>query len=159
MENIRPTFLTVLCVLTFLGSALGLYSAITNYSAAGVASGVTQEAFDEIKDKIEEEGEDQPGSNFAGKILDSVSQNLTEEKIKNAAMGSGISNILTLIGAILMWGLNRKGFFVYVAGAVAGIITPLFIYDGFVGALAGGGTAFVSIIFVVLYFLNLKHLK
>jgi hypothetical protein len=84
MENIRPTFLTVLCVLTFLGSAMGLYSAITNYSAAGVASGVTQEAFDEIKDKIEEEGEDQPGSKFAGKILDSVSENLTEEKIKNA---------------------------------------------------------------------------
>ncbi|MCP9755048.1 hypothetical protein EGI26_07765 [Lacihabitans sp. CCS-44] len=158
MENIRPTFLTVLCVLTFLGSAFGIYSAITNYSAADMASGLTQEAMENAKDQIEEQAEDEKSAEMVNKIMDSVSNDISEVKIKNGAIASGIANILTLLGAVLMWGLNKKGFFIYVAGTLVAIIAPLVIYDGFLGFIGSGMIAFVGIIFCVLYFLNIKHM-
>ena len=158
MENARPTFLTILCVLTFLGSAFGIYSAITNYTAAGLASGVTQEALETAKDQIDEQAQDEESAEIVNKIMDSVSGDLSEEKIKNSALASGIANILTLIGAVLMWGLNKKGFFLYIAGTLVAIVAPLVIYDGFLGFIGSGMIAFMGIIFCVLYFLNVKHM-
>lgn len=90
--------------------------------------------------------------------MDSVSGDLSEEKIKNSALASGIANILTLIGAVLMWGLNKKGFFLYIAGTLVAIVAPLVIYDGFLGFIGSGMIAFMGIIFCVLYFLNVKHM-
>ena len=159
MENLRPTFLTVLCVLTFLGSGFGIYSAITNYTGASFASGITQDAMETAKDQIEEEAGDEKGAALANKILDSVSSNITEDKIRKNAMASGIASILTLVGAILMWGLNKKGYLVYVIGTLVSIVAPLVIYDGFMGFLGSGFIAFFGIIFCVLYFLNLKHMS
>ncbi|HLO43673.1 MAG TPA: hypothetical protein VK175_05015 [Leadbetterella sp.] len=158
MQNARPTFLTILCVLTFLGSAFGIYSAITNYTAAGLASGVTQEALETAKDQIDEQAQDEESAEIVNKIMDSVSGDLSEEKIKNSALASGIANILTLIGAVLMWGLNKKGFFLYIAGTLVAIVAPLVIYDGFLGFIGSGMIAFLGIIFCVLYFLNVKHM-
>lgn len=159
MDKIRPQFLTILCILTFIGSAMGIFGAISNYTSAGMASGLTKDAMDEARDQIEEQSEDESATKIIGKIFDSVNDNITEDKIKNNSMASGVSNILTLVGAVLMWGLNKKGFWLYIIGALVGILGPLFIYDGIVGAIAGGGVAFISIIFCVLYYLNLKHLS
>jgi hypothetical protein len=159
MENLRPTFLTVLCILTFIGSGFGIYSAVTNYTSAGFASEVTKDAMETAKDQIDEAANDEKGAELANKILDNVTSNITEDKIKNNAVASGIAAILTLVGAILMWGLNKKGFYIYVAGTIVSIVAPLVIYEGFMGLLGSGAIAFFGIIFVVLYFLNLKHMR
>lgn len=159
MENLRPTFLTVLCILTFIGSGFGIYSAVTNYTSAGFASEVTKDAMETAKDQIDEAANDEKGAELANKILDNVTSNITEDKIKNNAVASGIAAILTLVGAILMWGLNKKGFYIYVAGTIVSIVAPMVIYEGFMGLLGSGAIAFFGIIFVVLYFLNLKHMR
>ena len=111
------------------------------------------------KDQIDEAANDEKGAELANKILDNVTSNITEDKIKNNAVASGIAAILTLVGAILMWGLNKKGFYIYVAGTIVSIVAPLVIYEGFMGLLGSGAIAFFGIIFVVLYFLNLKHMR
>ncbi|WP_255069779.1 hypothetical protein [Lacihabitans sp. LS3-19] len=159
MENLRPTFLTVLCVLTFLGSAFGIYSAITNYTAAGMATGITQDALEEAKDQMDEAAKDEKSAELVGKIMDSVSADISEDKIKNNAIASGIANLLTLVGAILMWGLDKKGFYLYVLGVIVAVVAPLMIYDGFLGFIGSGMIAFMGIIFSVLYFLNVKHMR
>lgn len=155
MENLRPTFLTVLCILTFLGSAWGIYGGITNYFSADVAAGIVGEQFEKVQDELENKEE---GEGF-GKFFESINQAIEPEKIRNSGIAGVVSNVLTLVGAILMWGLRKNGYFIYVAGVLAGIIAPIVIYGGFVGAIAGGGTAFVGIIFAVLYGLNLKHMR
>ncbi len=155
MENIRPTFLTVLCILTFIGSAWGIYQGISNYVSADQVAGVTGEAFE----KVQEDLGDQEGADVASKMLSSISEAVTPEKIKNNGIASAITSILTLIGAILMWGLNKKGFYVYVLGTVAGVVAPIVIYGGIMGAISGGGIAFFGILFCILYALNLKHMR
>jgi phage-related protein len=144
--------------MTFLGSAFGIYNAITTYSAAGMTTGLTQEAMENAKDQIDEQAQDEKSAEIVNKIMDSVSNDLSEEKVRNGALASGIANILTLIGAVLMWGLNKKGFFIYIAGTLVAIIAPLVIYDGFLGFIGSGMIAFVGIIFCVLYFLNIKYM-
>jgi hypothetical protein len=155
---IRPTFLTVLCVLTFIGSGYSIFNAISSYSSADVAVGLTQDVMDEAMDKIEDEAESEKEAALANKILGSVSEGMTAPNIKNSAIASGISALLTLIGAILMWSLNKKGFYLYVIGVAVGILAPMLIFGGILGAASSGVLAFVGVLFSVLYGLNLKHM-
>lgn len=155
MENLRPTFLTVLCVLTFIGSAWSIYSGITNYYSADMAAGVAGEQFEKIQEQLDNE----EGAEAVSKIFQSVGEAMTPEKIKNNGIATAVTSIITLIGAILMWGLRKTGFYVYVVGAIAAIIAPLMIFEGFTGAMASGGAAFAGILFIILYALNLKHLR
>jgi hypothetical protein len=152
----RPTFLTVLCILTFIASAWGIYSGITSYLTADTVAGVAQEAMDKAADGIQSSGE---GSAAAEKLLDSVTSAMNPDNMRNMAIGSILSAIICALGAWFMWNLQKKGFWVYVAGTVVGILTPVIVYGGFMGALAGGGAAFIGILFVVLYGINLKHLS
>lgn len=155
---IRPTFLTVLCILTFIGSGYSIFNAISSYSSADVAVGLTQDVMDEAIDKIEDEAESEKEAALANKILGSVSEGMTAPNIKNSAIASGISALLTLIGAILMWSLNKKGFYLYVIGVAVGILAPMLIFGGILGAASSGVLAFVGVLFSVLYGLNLKHM-
>jgi hypothetical protein len=153
--NGRPTFLTILCVLTFLSCAAGLFNAISSYSGADMAAEIGQEALEKAQDQVQ----DQDGGAFADRIIGSISGSLTPERIRQSAIANLIYNLLALAGALLMWNLRRVGFYVYVAGVLVAIIAPFFIYGGLMGGFASAGTAFVSVIFVVLYALNLKYMR
>lgn len=155
----RPTFLTVLCILTFIGSGYGVIQAFTSYTGAEMAAGVTQDVMDEAMDKIEQDADSENEADIASKILGSVSKGLTVENIKNNALASGLSSILTLLGAILMWSLNKKGFYLYIAGIAVSILAPMLIFGGIIGAIQGGFIAFMGVLFCVLYGLNLKHMS
>ena len=154
MQNVRPTFLTVLCILTFIGSAWNIYNGIGNYTASDLSAGLVDEQFEKAQERIE----DQEGGDVAGKMIESVRSSMTSENLKNQGIATAITGILTLIGAVLMWGLRRTGFYVYLVGAVAAVVAPMFIFGGITGAIMAGGAAFIGILFVVLYALNLKHL-
>ena len=160
MEQInRPTFLTILCILTFVGSGMGVFSAISNYTNAEMAAGVTEEAMDTVLDDMEDRAETEKEAALIGSFLGSVTEGLTTENIRSMGIASGIASVLTLIGAVLMWGLNRKGFWLYLIGTSVAIIAPMIIYEGLLGIMAGGGMAFIGVIFCVLYGINLKHMN
>jgi hypothetical protein len=158
MNSIRPTFLTVLCILTFIGSGWGIINAFTSYNSAEVVAGVTSEAMDDAMDQIEDsaEGEEIPG--FISKMMGSVGDTMTPENIRNSSMASGISAILTLLGAILMFQLNKNGYWLYIAGIGVSIIAPMMILGGIIGGASAGGAGFIGVIFIILYGLNLKHM-
>jgi hypothetical protein len=155
--NLRPTFLTILCVLTFIVSGYQIFNSVSSFSSAEMAGDIAKDAMDEAKDQIEAESGEVPG--IVSKLFGSVTEGLTVENVKNSAIASGIGNVLTLIGAILMWGLDRKGYFLYIFGSLVLILSPLFIIGGFVGVAASGASAFAGVLFGVLYGLNLKHMS
>lgn len=121
----RPAFLTVLCILTFIGSGLGTLF----FLLATVGMGALLEMI--------------PGLGAAG-----------------GAGGTaffGISTVIaaaSLFGAIQMWKLKKTGFFIYAGANVLGIIMPLFFGMGF--SAAG---AVIPVLFIVLYYLNVKHMN
>ncbi len=117
----RPTFLAVLCILTFIGSGLGLLFSLLALVAFGAIQG----------------------------MLETLP--ITPELGGSSMLLMAISVILSagsLFGAILMWQLKKVGFFLYVAAQVIMLIVGFTVFSLIITAL-----------FVILYALNLKHLK
>lgn len=150
-----PTFLKVLCILTFIGAGFGLLSAL--YSVFTVQSGVASlENSQEILRNVKS-----PLGDLSGQI----------EAMKKWGLISGILNLvgngLCLFGAILMWKLKKVGFFLYVVGQIIAFVSAFLMFSsGGSGGLMQSMMVIAIIVqaifviaFVVMYAVNLKHLN
>ncbi len=157
----RPTFLTVLCILTFIVSGYNFFEAGFGLF---VADSFDQSQWTEISQQMSEAMND----------VDSQSREVIETMMNAASetIVAGMENAMVLglidmlaaalsvIGAILMFKLKKTGYYAYVFAKIIGIIVPLTILG--VNLLTGiifGFAAFVSVVFIILYGLNLKHLR
>lgn len=125
----RPTLLTVLCILTFIGSGL---SALL-YLLAAILFGVMSDLLVSI-----------PGMSLVaqgGIVLFIV---------------MFILALVSLFGAIKMWGLQKIGFYLYTAAQILMIIVPFIFIPGAQVAVFG---IIITILFIVLYALNLKVME
>lgn len=152
-----PTFLKVLCILTFIGAGFGIIGAI--YSVA---------MHDFTMNMMSRSLESAQNNPFMPKNFNATYME-TLEKWGMVSYGLNfLGSFLCLMGAIFMWKLKKSGFYVYVLGQ----IVPFIAAYGLLGGMtAGGGTfgglmlagqilgALFPIGFIVMYAVNLKHLK
>ncbi len=162
--KIRPTLLTVLCILTFVGSSWLIITNIWAYATAAKTAqmvSMVREANrnDSIKySDTSKAARHQNGMLFREKIFSSVSQMMTVKNIRRNALGGIISAIFTLLGAILMWHLKRAGFYLYLFGTLLGIAVPLILYGvNMMSVGISSFTGFFGLVFVALYALNFKN--
>lgn len=132
----RPVFLKVLCILTFISAGIGALSALLTPL-------------------------------FADKIIELIqnSANYDEANMADAMMvlnaGWGyyslmfILSLASLIGAILMWKLNKIGFHVYALANSIALFIPILMFSM---PISWSGILLTAC-FIVLYALNLKHMK
>ena len=156
----RPTFLTVLCILTFIGSAWGIIGNVRNYLGANTASQLISAATEESRQELQKSGDE--GSKVADTVLNSLGDMANPANIKKAAIFAIVASVLTLIGGFLMFQLKKTGFYTYVLGTVIGIVGPFVAFGtggNIFGLIISSAMAFFGILFVVLYALNLKYLK
>jgi hypothetical protein len=163
LPQVRTIFLTVLCVLTFIGSTLGIFKGLTTVAGASKVAIEMHKNMDAEKQKEERQRlseKNDGGSKFALKMMDSAGQ-LSEAKIKQTGIASIIASLLTLTGAILMWRLNRTGFYIYIAGIVLDVAAPFFIYgsDSFLAIMNSVFTGFVGLVFIIMYAFNVRDMK
>ena len=151
----RNTFLTVICILTFIGSGWGVIKAIRSYATAdyiaSIASGTIKNAENEINQQANTPG-------FVKQIMGSVEEDMNPDFLRKMAIFQFISNLFTLSGAILMWNLRKTGFYFYVAGIIVAVVAP-FAMGRLVGAIGATLIGFVGIIFIVMYAVNLKQMN
>ena len=132
----RPVSLTVLCILTFIGSG---FSALSNLSWA-----MMYDTFLEI-------------------VLSNDSEIM--QQMAETIMATNKMMFLTdfflyagsIAGAILMLNLKKLGFHIYAVSNVLLALTPAFFVEG--QGINFLGLGFITIPFIVLYALHLKHLK
>ena len=152
----RPTFLTVLCILTFIGSGWGLISNCMGYFAASTTSA----AMSQVKSMNMHSGTEE--GKMAENLLNTMGISVfTEQNLKNNALANLAASVLCLIGAFLMWGLKKNGFYAYILGTLVGIIAPMALF-GFGNILALGISiviGFFGLAFCIMYGLNLKYMK
>jgi hypothetical protein len=71
-----------------------------------------------------------------------------------------ITGAICVLGAFLMWKLNKIGFYLYTFSSIVFIIAPIYIVGNNMVALA---TTIIygvfGLLFVILYGVNLKHMK
>jgi hypothetical protein len=162
--RLRPTLLTVLCILTFIGSGWLIVTNVWSYSTAPQTVRIfSSEAkrYDDStlqKDSVMRGHKNQ--SLFGEKMMSSVSKIMTVENLRKSAIGAIISGLCTLLGALLMWRLRRNGFYLYIMGIIVGLVVPFYLYGN--NLLAIGVSAFSSffgLVFIALYALNIKNLR
>lgn len=146
----RPTFLTVLCILTFIGSALALVSAIYGYFTVQASAAM----FDTSMQGID--GVDQTG-------MMSELQNTMKKAVDNALPNLIIGvlcALLCLFGAIQMWKQLKMGFYIYCVGELVPPIAGFFLgAGGMIGSIGVIVGLVLAGVWVTLYAVNLKHMK
>jgi hypothetical protein len=148
----RPTFLTVLCILSFIWAGFGILAGGMGYvgmkmiesgaleemvASSGDTNAIAQ--LEEAQAKFEESGLD------AGQTA-------------NLILLSVVLSIAAFIGVLMMWKLKRSGFWVYATTAVIGLVAPLLFGGNLDMSISGIVISAISILFIALYALNLKHM-
>ena len=164
--RLRPTLLTVLCILTFIGSGWTIVSSVWSYSTASQtvkmfsSAGVIRLNDSTLQKDSVMRGRHKNRSPFGEKMMLSVSKIMTEENIRKSAIGAIISGLFTLSGALLMWRLRRKGFYLYIGGILVGLVVPFYLYGNNLLAIGMSSfSGFFGLVFIALYALNIKSLR
>lgn len=143
----RPTFITVLCILSFVGIALSLAVGIYRYFDFS-ASAAEPSLFGQI-DSSDPLGQAMIEAMGEGFKLDYAKLAMNELIVV-------LLNIPVLIGVLMMWKLKRVGFYIYAAFGIIQSLMPLMLGLEFNSMVIYGIVA--TAVFIVLYAINLKHM-
>ena len=146
----RPVFLTILCVLTFIGSIAGIIINSKGFINAEeevekIASGKAKTQLRNLFSSI---------SNNTERVTIS---NLNVENYQKYCIGCIVSYILCLVGTVLMFKLKRTGFYSFTLGTFFNLITHFLLFgDNFASMGLSILAALSGFVFVILFGLNLK---
>lgn len=152
----RPAFLQVLCILTFVGTGLGIIYSTVSMIAISAAERLMV------------------GLSSIAPDAQSLDDSLVNvyRWAKWSIYASVLGNIACLTGALVMWRMRKVGYYIYVGGQglplIIGILSMISNYSnmgmpgGFLGSFGIVGFAIQAIFpigFVVMYGLNYKYLR
>jgi len=158
-QNLRPTFLTVVCIISFVG--LGL--AIVNNLSTLAFSSASLSLYDLIQGNLEMALDQASVTDPAAvKIL----ENIFDSVLKLIAIlplfaGIGlICSIIALTGVIMMWNLKKIGFFLYSSAKVILVFIPVILIGyNFISIMISMSMLIGAALFITLYALNLKSMN
>jgi hypothetical protein len=148
----RPTFLKVLCILTFVNCGI----MILIYFLGSLALGVSGERAEEAMEKISQ--------SYPQLQLQLPTGDPSElfHQIGMICLICLLANIASLIGAIMMWNLNKIGFFIYVVAELSTNFVGVSMNASADGSASYVGLTFnilIDLIFIIMYAVNLKYMN
>lgn len=147
-EPKRPQFLTVLCILTFIGCGFAIFGAIWGYISIKASSGL-------LENMANMEGD---SFGMMSGMQDTM-RKAVENAVPNLLIGV-VCALLCLYGALQMWKLKRIGFYVYTVGEIVPAISGFLLGgDGLIGGAGAVVGLLFAVLWIVLYAINFKHLK
>ena len=153
----RPTFLTILCFLTFMSAVSGLWTQSERLWNPGITADKTRETFEAVRENLDRQGNTAEAKTM-DKMFEAVIEQTTAENIKTGAIIMLIFESLSLYAAYLMWNLRRKGYYLYLGGMTVAFAAPLLMIGGWMGVITAMAGVFLSIFMAILYAFNLKHM-
>jgi hypothetical protein len=147
----------VLCILTFIGSGYSLFSSLITISYAGKFEQLNQQT---IQKHVKSESKESNGA-FAQKMMKDSMEMLKKENIYKLNGATIFSNLLTLAGALLMFRMDKRGFWLYLVGIIFWIALPLIIFGvhSITGIITAVSQGVIGVSFVVMYAFNLKDMN
>lgn len=155
----RPVFLTVLCILTFIGSGWGILGNLYSVFTFGdINTSVQIEKYTNMVGDMGQSGGGEFMESFLNSSIEAMQIQATHAR--EIAIINLVLNLISILGAVQMFYLRRPGFYLYVAAQVLLLfVTPYFTGFSMVVAMGMAAAAFVTLIFIILYAVNLKYLK
>ena len=158
IEKERPTFLTVLCIITFVVSGIfflsSVYSALTYDKEAQLVA--NEQGIEQLYTMA---AEDETGT--MSQVIPAM-EVFNDENIENAPIILTINilgSLLSLLGAIMMYQMKKIGFHLYLGSKVMSQVPLLLFTLSLPVFITYGLFLFFTIAFVIMYSRNLKYLK
>ncbi|WP_229214165.1 hypothetical protein [Dyadobacter flavalbus] len=154
----RPPFLTFLCYLTFISSVFGLWTQSERLWNPGIMADETRERFETVREKLDQQAGSADARTMES-MFESIIEQTTPETIKTGAIIMLIFESISLYAAYLMWNLQKKGFYLYLAGIAIAFLAPMLIIGGWLGTINSIAGVLLSMFMLILYAFNLKHME
>jgi len=146
----RPIFLTVICILTWVGSGIAFLSSLVGFFSNPNSD------YNELANT--------PGTEELIGLMPPYEEFVLWSNVSN---GVGfLVAIICIVGALLMFQLKKNGFFLYLAGCIISIVISFMAMShlmpsglAWAGYLAAALGAIISVAFIIMYAVNLKHMK
>lgn len=145
---------TILCVLTFLGSIGGLIFHTMGYfnATAKVETLRSGESKSQLKNIFSSR------NTVSGETL--KIGNLNVENYEKYSIGCIAAYILCLVGAILMFKLKRTGFYSFTLGTFFNLIAHFLLFGDNFGVMdVSILVAITGLLFIILFGINLKYME
>lgn len=153
----RPTLLTVICILSFIAGAWSLIGGIRS-AFTDKAQQDLQEAQARMEEARAQMG-DQAGAMTGFMDSAMAMAEKAAEKAKPMGYAGIVLALISILGVWWMWNLRKAGFWLYVLASIGGLIVPMvFLGGGWLAMLSVGFAGLISIIFIILYAVNLKYM-
>jgi len=156
----RPVFLTVLCILTFVSCGLTFLSA-----GFGIVMGGQQQKSYQAMQQLQHRQQQTDMPEIFDNMM-SATDKLQEWTVVANYLSLG-NVLICFAGAMLMWKLKKAGFFIYIFGQIIPFIALYGMYAALQGVpivgpfmlIAGFASALFAIGFIIMYGVNLKHMR
>lgn len=140
----RPEMLKIISILSFIGVGLMiLFGILMTFSFA-----LSQETIDEIWPQVV----------ASNPMFESIESSVFFHTVGLMGLSFILFNLGTLIGVMMMWNLNKKGFYIYLAAEILINFLP-FDLGQEKGAASYAMNILIDGIFIALYAVNLKHMN
>lgn len=142
-QAVRPKFLTILSILSFVGIAISIVMNILGYftnKAAAVVAATT------------------PPTQGLEALANAV-VGIDYDKWALVALIQALLNLPILAGVLLMFKQKKLGYYIYAPFEIIQAALPLFMGLGLMGGLTAIVSIVIAVVFVVLYALNLKSMQ
>lgn len=135
----------------------GLWTQSERLWSPGIMADKTRETFETVRESLEEKSSGADAQTM-DKMFEAVIEQTTPQTIKTGAIIMLIFESLSLYAAYLMWNLQKKGFYLYLAGIAVAFLAPLLLIGGWLGVITSMAGIILSIFMLILYAFNLKHM-
>ena len=155
----RPTFITVLCILSLIGSGgfgllQPLYQYVTFEKSYPEKIAQIEEGIEKMEDAGMESGFFYDMAVNGLIVLEKTAENLVPMTAANVVFA-----LLSLLGIFLIFKLQKNGFYLYSVVNLFWMLVPVYFIGMEVGMMTLGIGGFITILFIILYAVNLKHLE
>jgi hypothetical protein len=154
----RPTFLTILCFLTFMSSVSNLWTHAEGFWNPGLVADQLKEKFEVLYKRLDDVQRTDEESKAIDQIFSPVIEDTTAASMKKLSLIMIIFQSMTLYAAYLMWHLEKRGFYLYLIAVALAFVMPLISITGVLGLIMALSGTFPSFFMCIFYRLNLKHL-
>jgi hypothetical protein len=162
IKPLRPKFLTFLCYLTIFGSSWIFVQSISSLSNPEQISLEFSKSLSQMQVQFEDAFKQDPatGEKVEQLIENAAAVNSTSN-MRDHAFFAMVSNLLTLLGAMLMLRLKKNGFRLYLLGTLISVVAPILVFGGtnLLGLAFAFYAGFFGLIFVILYAVKLKYME
>ena len=135
-QNIRPQFLKVLCILSWINAGITIISS----SLYKMVSGTVTQSMDFISDET-----------LKKEML------LQIEFLNGNSIWIVLLYLVSILGVFLMWNRNRNGFYIYIAVNVGLVLLPFTFFP--FSAMDLISSSLVTVVFIYMYSRNLHYIN